>query len=163
MQCCIIQVNISNTMSNSQDSGRREIIRLSESAPKRQRTSRSTSRNTISIPKEARSSITRSAGIVENAEPTRVVDSSERSSDPLGFRTATPVRDPQETAIEEAVVTDSSTRVVDSSVRLSGSGDLPQMATSRTLPGNTTSTGVDTGEMSMTTMEEAAWEAFYQS
>ena len=83
------------------------------------RTSHSTSKNIISIPRKSRSRVTRSAGIVETAEPTRVMDSSERSSDPLGYRTATPVRDPQEAAIEDAVVTDSPTRVVDSSERSS--------------------------------------------
>jgi len=187
-------------MSNSQGN-RREIIRLTEfphsSTPeppsKRQRISRSTSKNIISIPRESRPRVTRSAGIVENAEPTRVVDSSERSSDPLGYRTATPVGDPQEAAIEDAVVTDSPTRVVDSSERSSEARsarvadtsdrnararvtssptrvidsserssqpeDRPQMATSWTLPEVTTSTGVDTGAMPTTDLEQAAWDA----
>jgi hypothetical protein len=103
-------------MSNSQDSGRREIIRLSESAPKRQRTSRSTSKNTNSIPKEARPRVTQSAGIVANAE--LVVNSSERTSNPLRYRTATPVGDPHEATIEDAAVIDSPTRVIGSSERL---------------------------------------------
>ena len=96
---------------------------------------------------------------METAEPTRVADSSERSSDPLGYRTATPVRDPQEAAIEDAVVTDSPTRVIDSSERSSQPEDSLQMATSWTLPEVTTSTGVDTGALPTTDLEQAAWNA----
>ena len=114
-------------MSNSQ--GRRsEIIPLDkfprsstpEPTPKRQRTSRNTSKNIVNIPREARPRVTRSAGIVETAELTRAIDSSEWSSDPLGYRSATPVGDPQEAAIEDSLVTDSPTRVIDSPERSGG-------------------------------------------
>ena len=119
-------------MSNSQGN-RREIIRLPEfprsntpvPAPKRQRTSHSTSKNIISIPKESRPRVTR----------------------------------PQEAAIEDAVVTSSPTRVIDSSERSSQPKDSPQMTTSWTLPKVTTSTGVDTGAMPTTDLEQAAWNA----
>jgi len=54
----------------------------------------------------------RADGRVEPAEPTRVMGSSERSSDPLENRSATPEGNPDEAAIE-----DSPTRVIDSSER----------------------------------------------
>ena len=102
-------------MSNSQGQ-RREIIRLAdfphsstpEPAPKRQRTSRNTSKSIVNIPREARPRVTRSRSEeeVETAEPAAgVMGSSERSSDPLGHQTATPGRDPEEVAIEDARVT----------------------------------------------------------
>ena len=92
---------------------------------------------------------------METAEPPRVIDSSEGSSDPLGHRAATPVWDPQEAAVEDAMdsparVASSPTRVMDSSERLSQSEDSPLMATSWILPEVTTSTGVDTGAMPTT-------------
>ena len=111
-------------MSNSQCQ-RREIITLDEfprsstpePAPKRQRTSRMTSRTIINIPTESRPRVTRSAGTVETTEPPRVMDSAERSSDPLGYQAATPAWDPQEAAVEDAY--GSPSRVMDSSERLS--------------------------------------------
>ncbi len=96
----------------------------------------------------------RSEGIVEPAEPIRVMDSSERSSDPLGHRTATPVWDPEEAAIE-----DTPTRVMDSSERSGQPKDCPLMATSWILPEVPTSTGVDKGAMPTTDLELAAWDA----
>ncbi len=72
------------------------------------------------------------------------MDSSERLSDPLRHRTATPVRDP-----EEAVIEDTPTRVFDSSKRSGQPEDSPLMATSWILPEVSTSTGVDTGASSM--------------
>ena len=175
-------------MSNSQGR-RREIIKLDEfphsstpePSPKRQRTSRNASKTIVNIPREARPRVTRSArtvetaesprvmdsserssdplgyrseGIVEPAEPIRVMDSSERSSDPLGHRTATPVWDPEEAAIE-----DTPTRVMDSSERSGQPEDCPLMATSWILPEVPTSTGVDTGAMPTTDLEQAAWDA----
>ena len=86
-----------------------------------------------------------SEGTVEPAEPTRIMDSSERSSDPLRHRAATPVRDPEEAAIEETL-----TRVIDSSERLGQPEDSPLMATSWILPEVLTSTGVDTGAIPTT-------------
>ena len=162
-------------MSNSQGQ-RREIISLPEfprsstpePSPKRQRTSRSTSKNIVNIPRETRSRVTRSPRNVEPAEPTRVIDSSERLSDPLedrseeevepaeptrvmdsserssdqlGHQTATPGRDPEEAAIEDARITSSLARVNDTSERSSQSEDSPLMAASWILPEVTTSTG----------------------
>ena len=57
----------------------------------------------------------RSEEEVEPAEPTRVMDSSERSSDQLGHQTATPGRDPEEAAIEDVRVVSSPARVNDTS------------------------------------------------
>ena len=141
-------------MSNSQGQ-RRRIIRLPEiprsstpePAPKRQRTSRNTSKNIVNIPRETRPRVNRSPRRVEPAEPTRVIDSaerlsdpfedrpeeavetaepaagvidsSERSSDPLGYQAATPDRDPEEAAIEDAIVMSSLARVNDTSERSS--------------------------------------------
>ena len=82
------------------------------------------------------------------------MESSERSSDPLRHRAAAPVRDPEEAAIE-----DTPTRVMDSSERLSLPEDSPLMATSWILPEVPTSTGVDTGAMPTTDLEQAAWDA----
>ena len=120
-----------------------------EPAPKRQRTSRSTSKNIVNIPRETRPRVTRSPRRVEPAEPTRVIDSYERLSDPLedrseeevepaepirvmdsSERTATPVRDPEEAAIEDARVTSSLTQVIDTSERSSQPEDSPLMAAS---------------------------------
>ena len=144
-------------MSNSQGQ-RREIIRLPEiprsstpePAPKRQRTSRSTSKNITNIPREARSRVGRATRTVETAEPAaevmdasarssdplehrvetaepaaEVMDASARSSDPLGYQAATPGRDPEEAAIEDARVMSSPARVNDTSEP----EDRPLMAT----------------------------------
>jgi hypothetical protein len=147
-------------MSNSQGR-RREIIPLDEfprsgtpePSPKKQKTSRTTSKNIVNQAKETRSRVTRSTGTVETAEPPRVKDSagrssdplryrsegrvepaeptraqgsSERSSDPLEDRSATPEVNPEEVAIE-----DSPTRVKDSSERSGQPEDSPLMAASR--------------------------------
>jgi hypothetical protein len=134
-----------DTMSNSQDSGRREITRLSEfsrsrtpePAPKRQRTSRGTAKKTSSsIPQYTRlptlasvgdtsdrspgTRVTRSAGMVDHAEPASVGDTSDRSSEPL---------------------------------------ETPDLAAPWTLLGDATPTGVDTGAMPTAMMEQAAWDA----
>jgi hypothetical protein len=78
-------------MSNSQGQ-RREIIRLPEvprsSTPepalKRQRTSRTTSKNIANIPRAARPRVSRATRTVGNAEPVvEAMDASARSSDPL--------------------------------------------------------------------------------
>jgi hypothetical protein len=165
-------------MSNSQGR-RREIIPLdkyphsstSEPSPKQQRTSRSTTKDIV----------TRSKGTVETAEPPRVIDSAERSSDPLRYWSeggvepagptrvmgsserssdqledwsATPEVDPEEAAIEV-----SPTRVNDSSERSGQPEDSTLMATSWILPEVPTSTGVDTGAMPMTHLVQAAWDA----
>ena len=74
--------------------------------------------------------------------PTRVMDSSEKSSEARSAR-VTDTSDRE----DRARVMDSPTRVMDSSERLSGPQDIPQMVTSWTLPDGTTSTGVDTGMM----------------
>ena len=180
-------------MSNSQGQ-RREIIRLTEiprsstpePAPKCQRTSRNNSKNIANIPRGARPRVTRSPRTVELAEPTRVIDSAERfsdpledrpekgvetaepaagvidssarSSDPLGYQAATPSRDPEEAAIEEARVMSSPARVNDTSERSSQPEDRQLLATSWILPEVPTSTGVDTGAMPTTDLEQAAWE-----
>ena len=150
-------------MSNSQGQ-RREIIRLPEiprsstpePAPKRQRTSRSTSKNITNIPREARSRVGRATRTVETAEPAaEVMDASARSSDPLGYQAATPGRDPEEAAVEDARVMSSPARVNDTSEP----EDRPLMATSWILPEVSTSTGVDTGAMPTTDLEQAAWDA----
>ena len=152
-----------------------------EPSPKRQRTSRKTSTTNTNIPRESRSRAIQSAGTVETAEPTRVIgsserlsdplaqrsegtvepaeptrviDSSERSSDPLGHQAATPGWDPEEAAIE-----DTPTRVLDSAERSSQPEDSPMMAASWILPEVPTSTGVDTGAMPTTELEQAAWDA----
>jgi len=173
-------------MSNSQGR-RREIIPLDEflrsstpePSPKKQRTSRTTSKNIVNQAKEARSRVTRSTGTVETAEPPRVKDSAGRSSDPLRYRSegrveraeptrakgsserssdpledlsATPVVDPEEAAIEA-----SPTRVNDSSERSGQPEDNPRMAASWILPEVPTSTGVDKGAMPSTDLEQAAW------
>ncbi len=91
---------------------------------------------------------------MEPAEPTRVMGSSERSSDPLEDRSATQEVNPGERAIE-----DSPTRVTDSSDRSGQPEDSPLMATSWKLPEVPTSTGVDTGAMPTTDLEQAAWDA----
>lgn len=80
--------------------------------------------------------------------------SSERSSDPLEDLSATPEVDPKEAAIE-----DSPTRVNDSSESSGQQEDSPPMATSWILPEVPTSTGVDTGAMPTTDLEQAAWDA----
>ena len=87
------------------------------------------------------------------------MDSSERWSDPLGYRLVTQVRDPEEAVIEDVRVTSSPTRVIDSSEGSSQQEDSPLMATSWILPEVTTSTGVDTGAMPTTDLEQAAWDA----
>ena len=93
---------------------------------------------------------------MDNAEPVRqVTDDSARSSDPLGYRAATPGRDPEEAAVEEARVMSSPARVHDTSEP----EDRPLMATSWILPEVSTSTGVDTGAMPTTDLEQAAWDA----
>ena len=93
---------------------------------------------------------------VETAEPAaEAMDASERSSDPLGYRAATPGRDPEEAAVEDARVISSPARVNDTSEP----EDRPLMATSWILPEVSTSTGVDTGAMPMTDLEQAAWDA----
>ena len=146
-------------MSNS-NGQRREIIELDEfprsstpePAPKRQRTSRKASSTNINTPTE-RPRVTRSAGAVERAEPPRAKGSAERSSDPLQDRSATPEVDPEEAAIE-----DSPSGVKDSAERLDQPEDSPLMATSWMLPAVPTSTGVDTGAMPTTDLEQAAWE-----
>ena len=92
---------------------------------------------------------------VDNAEPSaEAMDASARSSDPLGYRAATPGRDPEEAAVEEARVTSSPAHVHDTSEP----EDRPLMATSWILPEVSTSTGVDTGAMPMTDLEQAAWD-----
>ena len=178
-------------MSNSQGQ-RREIIRLPEvprsSTPepalKRQRTSRTNSKNIAEIPRAARPRVSRATRTVGNAEPAVEVtddsarssyplehrpeervdnaepsaertDASARSSDPLGYRAATPGRDPEEAAVEEARVTSSPAHVHDTSEP----EDRPLMATSWILPADSTSTGVDTGAMPMMDLEQAAWDA----
>jgi len=128
-------------MSNSQGR-RREIIPLDEfprsstpePSPKKQKTSRTTSKNIVNQAKDSRSRVTRSTGAVEPAEPPRVKDSagwssdplrhrskgrveraeptrakgsSERSSDPLEDRSAPPEVDPEEAAIEDSPREDS--------------------------------------------------------
>jgi hypothetical protein len=124
-------------MSNFQDSGRREIIRTPEPAPKRQRTSRGTAKKTSSsIPQYTRlptpasggdtsdrspgTRVTRSVGMVDHAEPASVGDTSDRSSEPL---------------------------------------ETPDLAAPWTLLGDATPTGVDTGAMPTAMMEQAAWDA----
>ena len=83
--------------------------------------------------------------------PTRVIDSSERSSKARSVRVAnTSDRDGR------ARVTSSHTRVIDSSERSSQPEDSPL---SWILPEVTTSTGVDTGAMPTTDLEQAAWDA----
>jgi hypothetical protein len=141
-------------MSNSQGN-KREIIRLPEfprsttpePAPKKQRTSRSSSSKPSGILKEAR--VTRSA---------RVDSPSDREREPTGPLAAEPARDPEVAAIEDARVTSSPSRVFDSSERSSEPQDIPQVAASWASPRCTTSTGVDTGEMSMTMLDQAAWD-----
>ncbi len=91
---------------------------------------------------------------VERAEPTQANGSSERSSDPLQDRSATPEVDPEEAAIE-----DSPSGVNDSAERLSQPEDSTLMATSWLLPAVPTSTGVDTGALPTTDLEQAAWDA----
>jgi hypothetical protein len=106
-------------MSNSQPN-RREIVRLEEvprsatpePAPKKQRTSRSTSR----IPQSAcvkdtsdRSRGTRasrSMGTVDHAEPACVKDTSDRSSEPSGHQRATPGGDLAEAGVDDARAAD---------------------------------------------------------
>ena len=96
-------------MSNSQGR-RREIIPLDEfprsstpePSPKKQKTSRTTSKNIVNQAKETRSRVTRSTGTVETAEPPRAKGSAGRSSDPLEDRSATPEVDPEEAAIEDS-------------------------------------------------------------
>ena len=79
---------------------------------------------------------------METAEPAAgVIDSSARSSDPLGYQASTPSRDPEEAAIEDARVMSSPARVNDTSEP----EDHQLMATSWILPAVPTSTGVDTG------------------
>ena len=181
-------------MSNSQGQ-RKEIIRLPkiprsstpEPAPKRQRTGRNTSKNIVNIPRGTRPRVTRSPRRVEPAEPTRVIDSSERlsdpledrpeeevetaepaagvidsserSSDPLGHQAATPGRDPEEAAIEDARVMSSLARVNDTSERSTQPEERQLMATSWILPEVPTSMGVDTGAMPTMDLEQAAWDA----
>ena len=53
---------------------------------------------------------------MENAEPSaEAMDASARSSDPLGYQAATPGRDPEEAAVEDARVMSSPARVHDTS------------------------------------------------
>ena len=93
---------------------------------------------------------------VDNAEPAvEAMDASARPSDPLGYRAATPGRDPEEAAVEEARVMSSPAHVHDTSEP----EDRPLMATSWILPADSTSTGVDTGAMPTTDLEQAAWDA----
>ena len=89
-----------------------------------------------------------------NAEPPRAKGFDGRSSDPLRDRSASPEVDPEEAAIE-----DSPSGVKDSAERLDQPEDSPLMATSWILPAVPTSTGVDTGAMPMTDLEQAAWDA----
>ncbi len=91
---------------------------------------------------------------MERAEPTRANGSSERSSDPLQDRSATPEVDPEEAAIE-----DSPSGVNDSADRLRQPEDRTLMATSWLLPAVPTSTEVDTGALPTTDLEQAAWDA----
>ena len=93
---------------------------------------------------------------VETAEPAAgVIGSSARSSDPLGYQAATPGRDPEEAVVEDARVVSSPARVNDTSEP----EDRQLMATSWILPAVTTSTGVDTGAMPTTDLEQTAWDA----
>ena len=88
---------------------------------------------------------------VEPAEPAAgVMGSSARSSDPLGSQAATPGRDPEEAAVEEARVMSSPARVHDTSEPEDRPWILPEVSTS---------TGVDTGAMPTTDLERAAWDA----
>ena len=97
---------------------------------------------------------------METAEPAAgVIDSSARSSDPLGYQATTPSRDPEEAAIEDASVMSSPARVNDTSERSGQPEDRQLMATSWILPEVPTSTGVDTGAMPTTDLEQAAWDA----
>ena len=90
---------------------------------------------------------------VETAEPAAgIMGSSPKSSDPLGYQAATPGRDPEEAAVEDARVRSSSARVNDTSEP----EDRPLMTTSWILPEVSTSTGVDTGAMPTTDLEQAA-------
>ena len=81
--------------------------------------------------------------------------SSARSSDPLGYLAATPGRDPEEATVEDARVMSSPACVNDTSEP----EDRPLMATSWILPEVSTSTGVDTGAMPTTDLEQVAWDA----
>jgi hypothetical protein len=60
---------------------------------------------------------------------------------------------------EEAAIADSPSGVKDSAERLGQPEDSPLMATSWILPAVPTSTGVDTGAMPTTDLEQAAWDA----
>ena len=91
---------------------------------------------------------------METAEPPQAKGSSERSSDPLQDRSATPEVDPEEAAIE-----DSPSRVNDSTRRLCQPEDDTLMATSWLLSAVPTSTGVDTEALPTTDLEQAAWDA----
>ena len=91
---------------------------------------------------------------MERAEPPRAKGSAERSSDPLQDRSATPEVDPEEAAIE-----DSPSGVNDSAERLRQPEDRTLMATSWLLPAVPTSTGVDTGALPTTDLEQAVWDA----
>ncbi len=91
---------------------------------------------------------------MERAEPTRANGSSERSSDPLQDRSATPEVDPEEAATEE-----SPSGVNDSAERSSQPEDHTLITTSWLLPAVPTSTEVDTGALPTTDLEQAAWDA----
>ena len=107
----------------------------------------------------------------------------DRESESMEPRAAEPDGGPEEAAVEEARVTDSPTRVSDSFERSSNSRPAsgggggrggaeqqsrarlqglraPQTAAFGTLPACTTSTGVDTGAMSQTRKDQAAWVPF---
>ena len=140
-------------MSNSQGQ-RREIIRLADfprsitPEPARRVETAESTRVIDSSERLSDPLEDRSEEEVETFEPAAgVMDSSARSSDPLGHQTATPGRDPEDAAIED-----------DTSERSSQPEDSPLMAASWILPEVTTSTNVDTGAMPTTDLEQAAWE-----
>jgi hypothetical protein len=163
-------------MSNSQGQ-RREIIELDEfprsstpepagtnfnNSTERPKVTRSAGTVESAEPPQANGSVGRlsdpqrhrSAGTVESAEPPQANRSVGRSSDPQRHRSATPEVDPEEAAIE-----DSPSGVNDSAERLRQPEDLTLMATSGLLPVGPTSTGVDTGALPTTDLEQAAWDA----
>ena len=72
-----------------------------------------------------------------------------------GYQAATPGRNPEEAAVEDARVMNSPACVNDTSEP----EDRPLMATSWILPAVPTSTGVDTRAMPTTDLEQAAWDA----
>jgi hypothetical protein len=76
----------------------------------------------------------------------------------MGPPVTEPARDSKEAAIVDVRVKDSPTRVSDTSEWSNEPLDIPQVAASWTPPRCTTSTGVNTGAMPTTMMDQAAWD-----